>query len=92
MVLLLPRPRKPLDVIVTGRRIGRDRAQQPDRGKPMRATHLQLALLPFLAASTLATAEAAERHFTFKLDAPSVADEPEYGARLQHAINIPPAI
>ncbi len=36
----------------------------------MRATHLQLALLPFLAASTLATAEAAERHFTFGYDQP----------------------
>ena len=36
----------------------------------MRATHLQLALLPFLAASTLATAEAAERHFAFGYDQP----------------------
>jgi 5-methylthioadenosine/S-adenosylhomocysteine deaminase len=27
-----------------------------------------------------------------KLDAPSVADDPEYGSRLQQAINIPPAI
>src|SRR5438045_2670685 len=36
----------------------------------MRATHLQLALLPFLAAAMLATAEAAERHFTFGYDQP----------------------
>src|ERR1051326_1310622 len=70
IVLLLQRPRKPLDVIVTSRRIGRDRAQQPDRGKPMRAKSLQLALLPFLAAGLPATAEAAERHFTFGYDQP----------------------
>src|SRR5690349_7104374 len=70
IVLLLQRPRKPLDVIVTARRIGRDRAQQPDRGKPMRAKSLQLALLPFLAAAMVATAEAAERHFTFGYDQP----------------------
>src|SRR5438874_10063996 len=36
----------------------------------MRATHLQLALLPLLAAAMLATAEAAERHFTFGYDQP----------------------
>src|SRR5437764_9913022 len=36
----------------------------------MRAKSLQLALLPFLAAAMVATAEAAERHFTFGYDQP----------------------
>src|SRR5438105_13338953 len=36
----------------------------------MRARSLQLVLLPFLAASTVATADAAERHFTFGYDQP----------------------
>src|SRR5438105_1503260 len=68
IVLLLPRPRKLLDVTVGSRRIDRRAADKPAMGGPMRARTVLAALLPFLIAA--AAAEAAERHFSFAYDQP----------------------